>query len=75
MTMFTCWFCGKPVDPTDRFAYHRIVAWERNIGERQSGKRAGSDIALRERGRGLAHGSCVDLEKAGLNVRQESLLT
>ena len=54
-----CPFCGQPVDPTDRYTWHRVEGWERR------GQQGGSDIALRVKLDGFAHGHCVQLAQTG----------
>jgi hypothetical protein len=69
-----CHLCGKPVDPdhhqTDRAAW----GWERRVQFRPSGAKGGSDLLLRQPFDRYAHSSCVDLERAGVNARQQTLV-
>jgi hypothetical protein len=69
-----CWFCGLEVDPASDRTYHRVEAWERPAHTRPSGKHGGSDLALRVRVEGVAHDSCVQLERQGVSVGQETLI-
>jgi hypothetical protein len=69
-----CAFCGKPVNPASRLTWHRVVGWERHASIRVSGKHGGSDIVFREPRDEYAHDGCIQLEKAGVSVAQESLL-
>jgi hypothetical protein len=69
-----CEFCGKTVDPNGVDFVHRVEAWERPAHTRASGKHGGSDLYLRVQVPGFAHLSCVQLEKRGLSVYQETLL-
>jgi hypothetical protein len=69
-----CFYCGQPVDLQARSTLRRVVGWERVAGVRASGKHGGSDIRLRERLDEYAHEGCVALERAGVGVKQETLL-
>jgi hypothetical protein len=73
MSEYRCEFCGEPVDPADRWVWHRVTGWERSLRTRTSGARGGSDIVMRERLEEFAHPSCVTLARDGL-FAQESLL-
>ena len=63
-----CIFCGRPVNPNRRDTYRTIEALDR------PGKQGGSDVVLRKPTGRYAHPHCVDLERAGINVRQETLV-
>jgi hypothetical protein len=71
----TCFYCGEPVDTTDRLGVWQAVwGWERMGGKRASGVHAGSDVYGRRRFNRWAHSSCVSLERSGVSARQEALL-
>ncbi len=65
--MTVCVFCGKPVDTNNRSTYRRVTGWDR------PGKAGGSDIVLRERLQQWAHPFCVDRQRDGVSVHQETL--
>jgi hypothetical protein len=66
--------CGDPVDPSPRRSWRRVVGWQRMAGRRASGEHGGSDIALREPLDEWACPTCIDRLRAGIDVRQASLL-
>lgn len=69
-----CYFgCGTEVDPSDRSIWRRVTGWEHR-GPKQSGRRGGSDISMREPTGEFACTQCVSRLKAGLNPQQGSLM-
>jgi hypothetical protein len=74
LPVFVCELCGLEVDPAGPDTAHRVTGWELPSHVRASGSHGGSDIVLRERVFGLAHRSCLELEKRGISLRQEALL-
>lgn len=60
--------CGRMVDATDPWTWHRVVGLERR------GQGGGSDVILRQRKEEYFCLSCVEKAKAGVTVGQERLV-
>jgi len=66
-----CAFCGRQIDPASQ-TWRRVVGWEKKATAET--RRGGSDIVFRQPLDEYAHDRCIQLERAGVSVAQESLL-
>lgn len=66
-----CQLCGDPIDPLSPYVWRRVVGWERKA--MSESRKSGSDIRLREPRNEYAHDHCIELNKAGVNVRQQTI--
>jgi hypothetical protein len=68
-----CTYCGRPVDPTSRYTWHRVQGWERKA-HMSSTRRGGSDISLRQAIDEYACDQCIGRLKSGVSPVQDSLI-
>lgn len=64
-----CEFCGEPVDPESTRTYRHVSGWEH---PREGG--GTNALALREPADRWACSPCIDSQRRGIPVTQESLL-
>lgn len=69
-----CFYCTDPVNPLNKGTWHRVIGWERTVAVRASGKKGGSDIALREPRDEYACDQCVRRLQQGIPTGQRALL-
>jgi hypothetical protein len=67
-----CALCNQEVDPSARTTFQRVEGWERKA--LSASRKSGSDIVCREPREEFAHSHCVDRQRSGVPISQESLL-
>ena len=67
-----CSLCRTELDPTSRFVYRRVAAWEKKSAA--PGRRGGSDLLFREPTGEIACSPCIEKLRSGLAPSQEALL-